>query len=74
MPLLNYIKEISPLPILFIAGENSHSRYMCEVVFTAASEPIELLIIPGAVHVDLHYRLDVVPFEEIAVFFKENLK
>lgn len=30
MPILSYIKEISPRPVLFIHGENAHSRYFSE--------------------------------------------
>src|SRR5688572_19923440 len=29
-PLLTYIKEIAPRPVLLIAGENAHSRYFSE--------------------------------------------
>lgn len=47
---------------------------MSEDVITAASEPKELLIIPGAFHVELYDRLDVIPFEKITFFFKENLE
>ena len=30
MPILTYIAEISPRPILFIHGEKAHSRYFSE--------------------------------------------
>ncbi|WP_243396233.1 alpha/beta hydrolase [Leptospira hartskeerlii] len=73
MPLLTYIKEISPRPVLIIAGEKAHSRYFSEDAFKAANEPKELMIIPGAVHVDLYDRLDVIPFDKLTDFFKENL-
>ena len=74
MPLLTYIKEISPRPILIIAGENAHSRYFSEDAFKVASEPKELMIIPNAVHVDLYDKVDVIPFDKLESFFKENLK
>ena len=74
MPLLTYIKEISPRPILIIAGENAHSRYFSEDAFKAASEPKELMIIPNGVHVDLYDRVDIIPFDKLESFFKENLK
>jgi fermentation-respiration switch protein FrsA (DUF1100 family) len=45
MPLLTYIKEISPRPILLIAGEKAHSRYFSEDAYKAAAEPKELMII-----------------------------
>jgi fermentation-respiration switch protein FrsA (DUF1100 family) len=74
MPLLTYIKEISPRPVLLIAGENAHSRYFSEDVYKAAAEPKELMIIPNANHVDLYDRLDVIPFDTLQKFFEQNLK
>jgi uncharacterized protein len=74
MPLLTYIDEISPRPILLIHGEKAHSRYFSETAYKAAAEPKELLIIKGANHVDLYDRVDVIPFEKLAAFFTKNLK
>ena len=74
MPLLTYLKEISPRPMLLIAGENAHSRYMSEDIYKEASEPKELMIIPNAVHVDLYDKVDVIPFDKLESFFKEYLK
>jgi len=74
MPLLTYIKEIAPRPILLIAGENAHSRYMSEDTYKNATEPKELLIIPNAVHVDLYDKMNKIPFDKLESFFKENLK
>jgi len=74
MPILTYIKEISPRPILMIAGENAHSRYFSEDAFKMANEPKELIIIPNAVHVDLYDKLDKIPFDKLETFFKEHLK
>ena len=74
MPLLTYIKEISPRPILLIAGENAHSRYFSEDIYQAAAEPKELMIILNANHVDLYDRSDVIPFNKLETFFREHLK
>ncbi|RMX08064.1 twin-arginine translocation signal domain-containing protein [Corticibacter populi] len=73
MPILTYIKEISPRPILFIHGENAHSRYFSETAYAAAAEPKELMIIPGAVHVDLYDNLEKIPFDKLTAFFKQYL-
>jgi fermentation-respiration switch protein FrsA (DUF1100 family) len=73
MPILTYLKEISPRPILLIAGENAHSRYFSEDVYKMASETKELLIIPNAVHVDLYDKVDIIPFEKLETFFKQHL-
>ncbi|MEN9907485.1 MAG: hypothetical protein RLZZ540_626 [Bacteroidota bacterium] len=74
MPLLTYVKEISPRPMLLIAGEKAHSRYFSEDIYKVASEPKELIIIPNAVHVDLYDKVDVIPFDKLDSFFKANLK
>lgn len=74
MPLLTYIQEISPRPMLLIAGEHAHSRYFSEDAYKAAAEPKELMIIPSAYHVDLYDRLDKIPFDTIEAFFNKNLQ
>jgi hypothetical protein len=38
-----------------------------------AAEPKELLIVPGADHVDLYDRLDKIPFDKITSFFNQHL-
>jgi fermentation-respiration switch protein FrsA (DUF1100 family) len=73
MPILTYIKEISPRPILLIHGEKAHSRYFSETAYEAAAEPKELMIIPGASHVDLYDRVDVIPFDKLTSFFNRYL-
>jgi fermentation-respiration switch protein FrsA (DUF1100 family) len=74
MPILTYIAEISPRPVLFIHGEKAHSRYFSETAYAAAAQPKELMIIPGANHTDLYDRMDVIPFGKITEFFGKNLK
>ncbi|MBK1679166.1 alpha/beta hydrolase [Rhodocyclus tenuis] len=73
MPILTYIAEISPRPVLFIHGEKAHSRYFSETAYAAAAQPKEIMIIPGASHTDLYDRLDVIPFDKLASFFKQHL-
>jgi len=74
MPIMTYIQEISPRPILIIAGEKAHSRYFSEDAFKAAAQPKELVIVPGAVHTDLYDKLDKIPVDTLENFFKTNLK
>ncbi|MDY0989384.1 alpha/beta hydrolase [Flavobacterium sp. CFBP9031] len=74
MPILSYVREIAPRPMLLIAGEKAHSRYFSEDVFKQANEPKELIIIPNAVHVDLYDKVDVIPFDTLGRFFNDNLK
>ncbi|TCZ57289.1 alpha/beta hydrolase [Roseicella aquatilis] len=73
MPLLTYIKEISPRPVLLIHGERAHSRYFSETAYAAAAEPKELVIVPGASHTDLYDKVGVIPFDKIASFFGQHL-
>lgn len=73
MPILSYIKEISPRPVMFVHGEIAHSRYFSETAYEAAAEPKELVIIKGANHTDLYDRMDKIPFDKITEFFNKNL-
>ncbi len=73
MPILTYIAEISPRPVLFVHGEKAHSRYFAETAFAAAAEPKELVIVPGANHVDLYDQVDKIPFDKIQSFFTQHL-
>jgi len=70
----NDIETISPRPILFITGDQAHSKEFSEDAFNRAAEPKELYYVPGAGHVDLYDRLDLTPFDKLNSFFKENLK
>ncbi|CAE81060.1 alpha/beta hydrolase superfamily protein [Bdellovibrio bacteriovorus HD100] len=70
----NDIETISPRPMMFVTGKNAHSREFSEDAYKRAAEPKELVIIPGAGHVDLYDRVGLIPFEKIALFFKTNLK
>ena len=68
------IRSISPRPLLFIAGDAAHSRYFSEDAYALAAEPKELYIVPGAGHVDLYDRTELIPFDKLEAFFRENLK
>lgn len=72
-PLMNYVSSISPRPILFIIGENAHSRYFTEDVYEKAAEPKELYVVPNAGHVDLYDRIDKIPFDKLEAFFTEKM-
>ncbi|WP_248730517.1 alpha/beta hydrolase [Pseudomonas sp. MWU13-2517] len=70
----NDIETISPRPLLLIAGADAHSREFSEDAYQRAAEPKELVIIPGAGHVDLYDRVNLIPFTKLTAFFKGNLK
>jgi fermentation-respiration switch protein FrsA (DUF1100 family) len=70
----NDIETISPRPMLFITGENAHSREFSEEAYKLAAEPKELFIVPGVGHVDLYDRVNLIPWDKLQSFFSENLK
>ena len=58
-----------------IHGEKAHSCYFSKDAFKKLKgNNKELMIIPGAVHTDLYDKLDIIPFDKIEGFFKNNLK
>ena len=67
-PLLTYSDEIRSA-VLMIHGEKAHSRYFSEDAFKKLKgDNKELLIIPGASHVDLYdNQAGVIPFDKIAI-------
>ena len=67
------IETISPRPLLFIAGDLAHSREFSEDAYARAAEPKELLWVPGANHVDLYDRVELIPFDRLFDFFRVNL-
>jgi fermentation-respiration switch protein FrsA (DUF1100 family) len=70
----NDIETISPRPMMFITGDNAHSREFSEEAYKLAGEPKQLVVVPNAGHVDLYDRVNLIPFEKLTSFFKENLK
>jgi len=60
--------------MLFITGDQAHSKEFSEDAYKRAGQPKELYIVPGAGHVDLYDRTDLIPFAKLTAFFKENLK
>jgi len=67
------IETISPRPMLFITGDQAHSREFSEQAYQLAAEPKQLVMIPGAGHVDLYDRVDLIPFDTLATFFQNSL-
>ena len=73
-PILTFSDEIRSA-VLLIHGEKAHSRYFSEDAFKKLKgDNKELIIIPGAVHIDLYDRTDIIPFDKLESFFKKYLK
>jgi fermentation-respiration switch protein FrsA (DUF1100 family) len=72
---LAYLKNISPRPILLITDKHAHSRNFSEGVYNDAEEPKELYTFPGARHIDLFDRTDLIPFDKLETFLTDiNVK
>lgn len=69
----NDIETISPRPMLFITGDQAHSKEFSEYAYKRASEPKELVWVKGAGHVDLYDRVDLIPFDKLKGFFDRHL-
>ena len=73
-PILCYSDEIRSA-VLVMHGEKAHSCYFSKDAFKKLQgDNKELLLIPDAVHTDLYDKTDVIPFDKLEQFFKENLK
>lgn len=74
MPILCYSDEIRSA-VLIVHGEKAHSRYFGEDAFKRLKgDNKNLLIVPGASHVDLYDRTNIIPFDAIENFFNTYLK
>jgi uncharacterized protein len=67
------IETISPRPLLFITGDAAHSREFSEEAYKLAAEPKELHLVPGAGHVDLYDRVNLIPWDKLTSFFTKHL-
>lgn len=63
------LDEISPRPVMFVAGTEAHSIEFSHDAYARAAEPKELVEVPGAGHVDLYDREDLIPFDKLLSFF-----
>ena len=74
MPILTYSNEIKSA-VLMIHGEKAHSRYFSEDAFKKLiGNNKELMIVPGANHVDLYDNMEKIPFDKIGAFFNKYLR
>jgi fermentation-respiration switch protein FrsA (DUF1100 family) len=59
--------------MLFITGDQAHSKEFSEDAYRRAAEPKELVHVPGAGHVDLYDRVDLIPWDRLETFFTRHL-
>lgn len=67
------IETISPRPMLFISGDQAHSREFSQDAYRRAAEPKELHWVKGAGHVDLYDNTSLIPFGTLTRFFRRHL-
>lgn len=61
--------------VLIVHGDKAHSYYFGKDTFAKLKgDNKQMLSIKGASHCDLYDRTDIIPFDEIAAFYKEFLK
>lgn len=73
-PLLAYSGEIRSA-VLLVHGEKAHSRYFSEDAFKKLKgSNKELLIVPGASHVDMYDNMELIPFDKIEKFIRDNME
>lgn len=70
---LRHLGDIAPRPILLITGDRAHSKWFSDEVHDRVTGPKELVVVPGARHIDLYDRTDLIPFDTIEGFFATNL-
>ena len=77
--LLHYSNEIRSA-VMIVHGEKAHSFYMGKDAYdnmikdSKYTSNKELVVIPGATHTDLYDQKDIIPFDKIEKFLKDNLK
>lgn len=71
--LLGHLNMLTQ-PVLFMAGENAETRSISEAAYEQAASPAkDLIIVPDANHVDLYDDTTKIPFDDLTVFFNENM-
>lgn len=72
--LMEHVDEISPRPVMLVAGENAHSLYYSQDVYEKLRDPRYLVVVPDADHVDLYWDKAKIPFGKLGEFFSSNLR
>ncbi|TCM93232.1 hypothetical protein EV294_107183 [Paenibacillus sp. BK033] len=70
-----FIEQISPRPLLMIAGTQAVTSWMTTEAFAKANEPKELYWLDGATHVDTYDKDEYVTpaVSKLSAFFRGNL-
>ncbi|KAG0043602.1 hypothetical protein BGZ83_011215 [Gryganskiella cystojenkinii] len=67
------LEQISPRPVLLIAGSKADTLLYSQKAFKLAKEPKELYIVDGSTHIDLYDHHAPKAYPKLTEFFKQKL-
>lgn len=71
-PLKN-LQDLAPRKVLLITGDVAHSKWFSDKLHAQLPDHSELVVVPGARHIDLYDDVSKIPFDRLEAFFRENL-
>jgi fermentation-respiration switch protein FrsA (DUF1100 family) len=63
------LDDIAPRPVLLVTGDQAMTRWFTDTLHADANGVGELIVVPGARHIDLYDRTDLIPFDRLAELF-----
>lgn len=70
---LRNLADIAPRKVMLVTGDVAHSKWFSDKVHEQIPEISELVVVPGARHIDLYDDVSLIPFDRLEAFFTENL-
>ncbi|MCD7808981.1 MAG: alpha/beta hydrolase [Erysipelotrichaceae bacterium] len=70
---LSYLSEVKNA-VLLVHGEKAHSYYFSKTAYEMLKgDNKKFISIPNAVHTDLYDQVDIIPFDDIEKFIRDNI-
>lgn len=70
---LRHLQDIAPRPVLLVTGDQAHSAWFSEDIHAQIPDGSELVVVPGARHIDFYDRTELIPFDKLEGFFSDGL-
>lgn len=70
---LKNLADIAPRKVMLVTGDVAHSKWFCDKVHEQIPDISDLVVVPGARHIDLYDDVNLIPFDKLEQFFTENL-
>ncbi|MCC6453622.1 MAG: alpha/beta hydrolase [Caldilineaceae bacterium] len=67
------LADIAPRKVMLVTGDVAHSKWFSDKVHEQIPEISELVVVPGARHIDLYDDVNLIPFDRLNAFFAEQL-